>query len=192
MTILLCIGLNTISLGPIVGFVGGIVGIIAGLWALLDRYKNRHPRIKVFAPYQWTGNDSVTGKHILSVFFRISNISQTPTYLYLETLKAEIYYTELQKWESIQTIKLLTDKIATDFSEGMIKQFGINKAKYLDVFDDCIVKFSEPLCGYILFNIQNEKYSKIRGEILDSRHKKITFEVDFENQKKYDPYLKKS
>lgn len=189
---LLCVKLDLIGFGSILGFVGGIIGVIAGLWALYDRFKNRNPKIKVFAPYQWTANDGATEKLMLFVYFRFSNISQTPTYLFLETLKTEIYYTESQKWESIQGIKLLTDKVKTDFSAEKISEYGIEKAKYLNVFDDCLVKYSEPLCGYLLFQIKNEKYSKLKGEILDSRHKKINFEVDFVKQKKHDPNYKKT
>jgi len=87
----------------------------------------------------------------------------------------------------IQNLKLLTDKVQTDFTEAKKNEFGIEKAKYLNVFDDCIVKYSEPLCGYILFQIKNEKYTKLKGEIMDSRHKKIDFEIDFVKQKKLDP-----
>jgi hypothetical protein len=188
----LCITSESINIGSTVGFVGGIIGIIASLWAFYDRFKNRKPNIKVFAPYQWTTSDAKTGKHTLFVYFRFSNTSQTPTYLFLETLKTEIYYSESQKWENIQNLKLLTNKIETDFSEEKKNEFGIDKAKFLNVFDECIVKYSEPLCGYLLFQIKNEKYNKLKGEIMDSRHKKITFEIDFEKQKKHDPnYIKK-
>lgn len=184
---LLCIENESINLGSTIGLVGGIIGIIAGLWAFYDRFKNRKPIIKVFAPYQWTTNDYKTGNQLIFVYFRFSNISQTPTYLFLETLKAEIFYSETQQWERIQNIKLSTNNIHTDFSEEMKIEFGIEKAKYLSVFDECIVKYSEPLCGYLIFQIRNEKYTKLRGEILDSRHKKINFEIDFIKQRKHDP-----
>ena len=184
---LLCIETESFSIGSTVGLIGGIVGIIASLWAFCDRFKNRKPNIKVFAPYHWTANDAKTGQQVLFVYFRFSNISQTPTYLFLETLKTEIYYSESEQWENIQNLKLLKDKVQTDFSEAKKNEFGIEKAKYLNVFDDCIIKYSEPLCGYLLFQIKNEKYTKLKGEIMDSRHKKINFEIDFVKQKKLDP-----
>ena len=184
---LLCIETESLSLGSTVGLIGGLVGIIASLWAFYDRFKNRKPKIKVFAPYQWTASDAQTGQHTLFVYFRFSNISQTPTYLFLETLKTEIYYSESQQWENIQNLKLLTNKVQTDFSEAKKNEFGIEKAKYLNVFDDCIVRYSEPLCGYLFFRIKNEKYTKLKGEIMDSRHKKIYFYIDFAKQKKLDP-----
>jgi hypothetical protein len=187
---LLCIETESFNFGSTVGLIGGIVGIIASLWTFYDRFKNRKPKIKVFAPYQWNANDTITGQLTLFIFFRFSNISQTPTYLYLETLKTEIYYSDSQKWESIQNIKLLTDKVQTDFSEAKKNEFGIEKAKYLNVFDDCFVKYSEPLCGYLLFQIRSDKYTKLKGEIIDSRHKKIDFEIDFAKQKKLDPHTR--
>ena len=187
MTIFMNINCLTVSWAGIIGSIGGIIGIIAGLWALFDRYKNRIPRIIVFAPYQFTAIDAVTGKNILSIFFRFSNLSQTPTFLYIETLKAELYYDDLQEWKKVSMLKLLTEKISTDFSKEMNVHFGINKVKNIDVFDENIIKYGYPLCGYLTFQIENKKYSKLRGEVIDSRQKKIKFNIDFKDQKKYDP-----
>jgi hypothetical protein len=184
---LLCVESESLNIGSTIGLFGGIIGIIASLWAFYDRFKNRKPNIKVFAPYQWTATDSKTGKNLFFVYFRFSNLSQTPTYLFLETLKTEIFYSESNEWEKIPNIKLSTEKIQTDFSEEKKIEYGIDKAKYLNVFDECIIKYSEPLCGYLLFQIKNEKYTKLRGEVMDSRHKKIDFEIDFKKQKKHDP-----
>ena len=36
-------------------------------------------------------------------------------------------------------------------------------------------------------SIRSDKYTKLKGEIIDSRHKKIDFEIDFAKQKKLDP-----
>ncbi len=187
MMTLLCNGFVTANFGSIVGFVGGTIGIIAGLWALWDRYKNRIPRIKVFAPYQWTSIDPITKKNILAVFFRFSNVSQTPTYLFLETLKVEIYNTNLRMWEKAKSLKLMTEKIQTDFFEEKKCIYGITKAKCLDVFNENFVRFGEPLCGYLFFTVEDKNYCKLKGEVLDSRHKIIKFKIDFADQKKYDP-----
>jgi hypothetical protein len=166
------------DLGLIIGLIGGIIGVISGLWVLVDRFKNRKPKIKAYSPYHWTGTDAVTGKHTLFVFFRFSNISQTPTYFYLDTLKAEILNTKLNKWEKVQSLILPTAEIQTDFTAEEKNIFGINKARFLDIFDDCLVKYSEPLCGYLCFHIGNGEYGKLKGEVTDSRLKKIFFEVN--------------
>jgi len=65
---LLCLETESFSIGSIVGLIGGIVGIIASLWAFCDRFKNRKPNIKVFAPYLWSAYDAKTGQQILFVY----------------------------------------------------------------------------------------------------------------------------
>ena len=185
--VILCERIETFNIESSVGLIGGLIGVIAGIWALLDRYNNRNPKIKVFAPFQWTGN--FNSETILFVFFRFSNLSQTPTYLFLETLKIEIYNDKLKKWLPIQSVSLESNKPQTDFPTALKIRYGIDKAKFLDVFDDSILKYGEPLCGYLQYKITESEFSKIRGEILDFRHKKIKFEVDFEKQKKHDPSI---
>lgn len=168
-----------INISAIIGVIGGIIGVIAGSWALWDRFQNRMPKIKVLSPYQFTSNDGVTGILLLSAYFRFSNISQTPTYLFFETLKAELFYNELNEWKYVRNLRPLKEKIETDLAPEVSFMMGINKAQNLDAFKETRVKYSEPLCGYLTFHIESVKFTKLRGEILDSRHKKIKFEIDF-------------
>lgn len=182
MMTLMCIEVEEVSISAIIGLIGGLIGIVAGLWALWDRFQNRIPNIKVFSPYQFTSNEAETGRLLFSAFFRFSNLSQTPTYLFFETLKTEFYYNELNEWKYARNLRPLKEKIETDLSFEDSFLMGINKAQNLDAFNDSVVKYSEPLCGYLTFQIDSIKFTKIRGEILDSRHKKIKFEIDFERQ----------
>lgn len=187
MELFLFIELKTINLGAIIGVIGGTIGAIAGGWTIYDRFKNRKPNIKVLAPYQWEANNQPSNEKVLFVYFRFSNLSQSPTYIFLETLFAELYNPTNKKWEKIIRTQEPKEKPVTDFSEHEKNLFGINRAKFLNVFDDCSIKYGEPLCGYLNFFSETEKYTKLRIKVLDSRHKLLQFEIDFGKQKKHDP-----
>lgn len=162
-----------------IGIFGGIIGTITGSWALFDRYRNRKPNILVSAPFHYVANNSVAGK-IAFIFFRFSNTSKTPTYIYLETISVQLFYPDCNQWEKAEILTQVGSDVKTDFPPHMNAIMGINKARNLDKFDDTSIKYGIPLCGYLTFKIRSDKFSKLRGEVLDFRLKKIKFELDFD------------
>ncbi|GEM_PF-4825190 len=55
---------------------------------------------------------------------------------------------------------------------------GVNIAKNLSVFDETLIMFNKPLSGYLTFKVENRKYSKIKGTVKDSRHKRLKIKSD--------------
>ncbi|GEM_PF-5397092 len=72
-----------------IGVIGGIIGIITGLWTLFDRLKNSKPQIKIFIPFSFKSNDAITHDYLLHLYIRFSNLTQVPAFIFLETLEVE-------------------------------------------------------------------------------------------------------
>ena len=179
--------------GIIIGLVGGIVGAILGGWGLYDRYEQRRPKLAVFIPYHWAGKDQETGD-IYILYLRISNISQAPAYLYMETLKIEIF--ENNKWQKAQVLHLPSNRpLVTDLPTGWASTVGIFDAKPINRFTDGLVTYDKPLCGYLFvkspFKKSDPKLSKVRVSVFDSYLKKKhphIIDVDISEQiNSYDP-----
>lgn len=168
----------SIFIGVIGGIIGGIIGIITGLWTLFDRLKNSKPQIKIFIPFSFKSNDAITHDYLLHLYIRFSNLTQVPAFIFLETLEVELYSDESKKWHKAQRLTLINEKITTDFSKEMEKMLGVNIAKTLSVFDETLIMFNKPLSGYLTFKVENRKYSKIKGTVKDSRHKRLKIKSD--------------
>lgn len=186
---------DSITKLDLIGIIGGLIGSITGIWALIDRYKNRKPKLKVFAPFIWKGNDSVTNELIWFVFFRIANLSQASTFLYFETAKIDVFDEKLNTWENVQIIKVPEDKFKTDFLDPYKSKFGMDHPRFLDgIYLDCSVKFGAPLCGYLAFKCQTSQFNKLTMQIRDFKldnRRKFKFLIDFSKQKsKFDPTYK--
>ncbi len=178
----------------IIGVVGGIIGALAGSWSLFDRFANRHPRLLMFAPYNWAGSDTTAGP-TYGIFIRLSNLSQAPAFLYLETLKAELY--SGGTWHTALVLSLpQTHAIATDFPQELQAHLGLNDARVLNRFLDGLVTYDRPLCGYILvsspFDDMTTPLEAIRLSVFDSHLKRPhTMTADLRRQERlYAPHAR--
>jgi len=171
--------------------VGGIIGIVGGWWSLCDKYKNREPRLSLFVPYNWSGIDTGAQKRYCFLFIRISNSSSKSAYLYLETMS--VYLKIDDKWYC--TLRRDEEVKETDFPESLKKRFGLEKANYLNRFEDNVITYDKPLCGYITVEHRNDsiferKIQEVKIKVYDCHGKLYTLKTDLEEQLKKDPYRK--
>lgn len=179
------------NIGIWTGIVGGIVGAVAGVLALWDRWKHRHPRLLLFAPYSFSGVDIGNGRKCLNVLCRLSNSSQKAAFIYLETMKVEL--AKAGNWHVVQRVdfpKGQTPK--TDFSSSEKIHFGVDDVPYFSRFGTSVISRDNPFSGYLCVISDQEDIlqnpTKLRISIRDCHFKEHIVKVDFAEQKKQDPH----
>jgi hypothetical protein len=167
------------------------LGILGGLLSLRDRWQNRKPHLQLFAPYLFWGTDVANKRRFLFLYLRIANSSQKNAYLYLETMSVMLKINGIwyRTYFSDQEIK------RTDFSDAEKLHFGIGKARVINRFEDNIITFDKPLCGYVILGHANDAIfdgaiEKVKIEVEDCHHEKSALYADLEEQLKKDPYRK--
>lgn len=178
----------------LVGIIAGLVGVVGGWITLYDKWRNRKPKLSLWVPYNWTGEDIGAQKRFLALYLRISNTSNKEAYLYLETMSVSLKIKN--NWYRVYLSDLPYEGIKeTDFPERELRHFGIGKVKFLNRFEDNIVTFEKPLCGYVVVgykddSIFNESIDMIRLEVEDCHRKKHILYTDLEKQLESDPFRK--
>lgn len=180
--------LTTISVW--IGVAGGVIGAVAGLLALRDRWKHRRPRLKLFAPYQYTGEDAASKRKCLNLLCRFSNSSQAVAFVYPETMTVQLE--KAGKWYPVQQVYFPRGHSAkTDFSKGERVRCAVDDVPFLSRFDATVVTRDKPLSGYLCVTSGREDVlenpTSVRITIRDCHLKKHTMTVDFAKQKRLDP-----
>ncbi|WP_288650142.1 hypothetical protein [Pseudomonas sp. UBA5568] len=110
-----------------VGVIGGLAGMAAlaiegyGLW------NKRKPRLKIFAPYSFTGD--ADKEKMLFVLVRIANTSERAAHLYLETTTAEILYKG--RWYPVGVVSFAKDvKLNFDLPENIQYHAGVKSFEF--------------------------------------------------------------
>ncbi len=172
-------------------FWTGIIGGIAGLMALYDRWCDRKPQLRIFAPYNFTGIDAQTENPVLSIFLRISNSSRASAFLYLETMSVELFYDG--SWVRTKRLDPKPGALAsTDLPEEQQVAFGITEAPFLTKFGATLVTIDNPLCGYVVVSHSDRRilsgFSRIRVAVNDCHLHNHCVTIDLQEQKrKHDP-----
>lgn len=167
------------------------LGLIGGVWALYDKWKNRKPKLYLFVPYNWSGVDSGSKIRFLCIYLKISNVSSRSAFIYFETISISLLIDN--HW--YVTYFIDADIKQTDLSDAAKRHYGIDKAKVLNRFGENIVTYDTPLCGYVIVGHQDgaiftKSIEKIRIEVEDCHRKKYTLYADLKKQLDRDPYKK--
>lgn len=179
------------SLAGLVALILSILGIIGGLLSLYDKWENRKPNLELFVPYNWSGVDTSNQKSFLCLYLRIANTSHKSAYLYLETMSVMLKINGV--WYTTYFIDQEVKQ--TDFPDAEKQRFGLGKAHFLNRFEDNIITFDKPLCGYVVLGhdndaIFNNKINEVKIEAEDCHGVKHEVHVDLGEQLKRDPYRK--
>ena len=175
----------------IIGGTAGIIGCIAGLLALYDRFWHRKPRLSIFAPYHFSGRDAVSGQPIYAIFLRIANNAKESAFLYLETMAVEIY--SGNQWHKARRLEIEPSikEITTDLPEHQQVTFGLAEAPFLSKFGSTLITFEQPLCGYIVVGYPDLKVlrgiSKIKISVEDCHSHLHSTIIDLRRQSLRDP-----
>jgi hypothetical protein len=173
------------------GVILSVLGVFGGLLSLCDKWKNRKPNLELFAPYQWSGIDTGAQKRFSCLYLRIANSSRKSAYLYLETMSVMVKING--EW---YTTYFIDQEIKqTDFPEAEKLRFGLGKAHFLNRFEDNIITFDKPLCGYVVLGhdndaIFNNDIDEIKIEVEDCHREKYKLRANLKEQSKRDPYRK--
>jgi hypothetical protein len=175
----------------IIGVIVGFFGVIGGLLSLHDRWANRCPDLELFTPYNWSGIDIGNQKRFLCLYLRISNNSQRSAYLYLETMSVMVKING--NW--YQTYFIDEEVKETDLPEAGKQRLGLGRAHFLNRFEDNVITFDKPLCGYIIVGYDNDSIfngslEEVKIEVEDCHEKKYILYTDLAEQLKRDPYRK--
>ena len=175
----------------LIGVILGLIGIAGGYLTLIDKWKNRKPKLNLFVPYNWSGVDTGANKRFLNLYLRISNSSNKSAFLYLETLYVEVKING--KWFPTEFFEV--ELKGTDFPEAEKERFGIGKVEFLKRFNENVVTYDKPLCGYISVtcnkdSIFESSIEAIKVEVYDCHERRYILHVDLNKQLEKDPYRK--
>ncbi len=167
------------DISTIIGICGGIIGLIGGCISIYEIWKNRKPKLKLFAPFYWFGQDT-KATSTLSILIRISNASKKSAFLYFETISVEIKKDDI--WAKGKVLTVMSDTIICDLPNETQVLYGINKVAYLNSFTDAIIEHNNPLTKYIAIGGLDKEYllkpEGIRIIVEDCHHKIYTLKVD--------------
>lgn len=173
------------DISTIVAISGGIIGLIGGCISIYEIWTNRKPKLQLFAPFYWQGQDTKAGL-TLSILIRISNSTKKSAFLYFETISVEIKKNDI--WVKGKVLTVMSDTITCDLPIETQVLYGINKVAYLNSFTDAIIERNNPLTKYIAIGGLDKEYllnpEGVRIIVEDCHHKKYTLKVeDFVIQK---------
>lgn len=130
----------------------GIIGGIAGLGALsiegVSIWRRRKPKLTLFAPYNFTGNNSENNARLLFVLIRISNSSERIANLFLETTRAEVLYRGVWYPVAVPSFQKNTE-IRFDIPDEIQHIAGIKNFQFFNKFDEAVISFDRPYSRYI-------------------------------------------
>jgi hypothetical protein len=134
------------------GLITGLLGLIAGILALVlqgyDSWKKRRPRLRLFVPYCFAGTHAPSRRLVIFVLVRVSNLSERPAFLYLETLKVHLRLNG--SWIAAPVLDFPQgEHVNTDFPDSMNQSAGIKYIKALNRFDSPVVALDNPYARYL-------------------------------------------
>ena len=130
------------------GFLGGVAGLAALVMQGYDVWKRRRPVLRLWVPFCFVGTHASSKQRVLFALIRISNTSERPAYLYLETLRAHVYLTG--GWHEVGVLAFPGDTLVnTDLPETARLHAGIEYIKAFSRFDNAVVSLDTPFSRYL-------------------------------------------
>ena len=180
------------SLHAWIGTIGGGLGIASIMLHLVGWWINRKPRLRLFAPYQWSGVDTGLKKRIANIVVRVSNNSRAAAFLYLETMSAELRYAG--RWVKARRLEppASVKRVKTDFPEGLRQRFGLDDITPLRRFESPLITYERPLSGLLILDPDSEEVARgfdaVRLIVKDCHLKQHVLVAYFDEQcRRHDP-----
>jgi len=164
-----------------IAVIGGLAGFTAFIIQVIQLWKNRSPSLRLFIPYHFTGSASHNNQRVLFCLIRISNLSERPAFIYLETLRAEILFKE--RWYQMSVISFPKDQqLQTDLPENVQYEAGLRDIKHFNRFSGPVISLDSPYSVYIpmtfLDQVVVEKGERLKLEFKDCNLKKYIIEAE--------------
>lgn len=168
-------------IGGLIGLIGGLAGLIALIIQGVQLWKRRYPRLKLFVPYHFTGSASHNQQRVLFCLVRISNLSERPAFIYLETLRAEVLFKG--RWYQMSVISFPKDKpLETDFPEHILYEAGLKDVQHFNKFSGPVISLDNPYSSYIPITYSEhavvEGAERLRLEFKDCNLKKYVIDAE--------------
>ena len=165
----------------LIGLVGGLAGVLALLIEGYNHWKKRNPNFVLFAPYHFTGTDATTRQRMLFVLVRVANTSERVAHLYLETLRAEVFYEK--RWYPMSVINIPENApVAVDLPVHIQQHAGVNQIKFFNKFDPAVVSVDHPYSRYLIMMCANpnvaENAERLRLEFKDCNLMRYVLEAE--------------
>ncbi len=136
------------SLSEVTALIGGLAGFTALAVQGIHLWKNRNPSLKMFVPYHFTGSASHNNQRLLFCLVRISNLSDRPAFVYLETLRAEVLFKK--RWYQMSVWNFPKGQsLQTDIPEPIQHDAGIKDVPPLNKFSSPVISLDNPYSAYI-------------------------------------------
>lgn len=170
-----------ISVTNLIAVIGGLAGFTAFVIQGIQLWKNRSPSLRLFIPYHFTGSASENNQRFLFCLVRISNLSERPAFIYLETLRAEVLFKG--RWYQMSVISFPKDKqLETDFPDHLIYYSGLKDVQHFNKFSGPIISLDNPYSSYIPITYSEsnvvEGAERLRLEFKDCNLEKYVIESD--------------
>lgn len=169
-----------------IAIIGGVSGLVALAVQGIQLWRNRTPSLKLFVPYHFTGSASHNNQRVLFCLARISNLSERPAFIYLETLRAEVLFKG--RWYQMSVWNIPKDKVLeTDFPEHIQHEAGIKNVDPFNKFSSPVISLDNPYSSYIPITSSEqavvEGAERLRLEFKDCNLKKFVIETEILKKK---------
>jgi hypothetical protein len=130
-----------------IGVVGGVAGFIALAVQGYALWQKRKPELKLFVPYNFSGDLAGSGSRVKFCLVRISNLSERPAYVYFETLKAEILYKN--RWHPVEVPSFADNtKMEFDLPDDVQFHTGVKQFPFFNKFSSPVISLDKPYSRY--------------------------------------------
>ena len=165
----------------VIGIIGGIAGFTALAVQGYLMWQKRKPDLKLFVPYNFSGDHAGSGQRMMFCLVRISNLSERPAYLYLETLKAEVLYKN--RWHPVE-VPSFSEQVNMSFDLPEQVQFhtGVKQIPFFNKFSSPVISLDNPYSRYFAVTCHDrgamEQGERLRLEFKDCNFTKHVLEAD--------------
>ncbi|MCC5879712.1 MAG: hypothetical protein JJU03_07450 [Idiomarina sp.] len=135
------------QLADLLGIIGGLAGLLALAVQGYLIWQKRKPDLKLFVPYNFSGDHTESGQRMMFCLVRISNLSERPAYVYFETLKAEVLYKN--RWHPVE-VPSFSQQANMDFDLPEAVQFhtGVKQIPFFNKFSSPVISLDNPYSRY--------------------------------------------
>jgi hypothetical protein len=164
-----------------IGVIGGAAGLVALAVQGYVLWLKRKPALILFVPYHFTGDEPNSKHRLLFALVRISNTSERPAHLYLETLRAEVLFKG--RWYQMSVPSFAPQAtMQFDLPEPVQYYAGIKYFKFFNKFDSAVIPLDLPYSRYLGLAFHDPSVvnnaERLRLEVKDCNMIKYVIEAD--------------
>lgn len=131
----------------VIGIIGGIAGFTALAVQAYLMWQKRKPDLKLFVPYNFSGDHAESGQRMMFCLVRIPNLSERPAYVYFETLKAEVLFRN--RWHPVEVPSFAEQaNMSFDLPEPVQFHTGVKQIPFFNKFSSPVISLDNPYSRY--------------------------------------------